>query len=365
MGFAIRCVVLALGFIQVLWVAGAVPAAAGGGGSFVDPHGRFTMMIPPDAQLVDDPGKKVDVGIRSPRKGFRVTIQTAPTNPELDLAGLIARFEAAYVGPSKQWPLKLRQKRGNVGRLPAFDGLYEGNRMRVRVVIARGRNTDFVFMLMAPLEGYEDSVRDFEWIIANFRPAATELGEPSQPREGTVQEGLEAMVRPLAPAPPPSTPRRFAEPGFGFAIDYPVDWVAIKASPTAVVFSGREGTEAFLATVSIQNVRPPEVEGPDKATKAVLADLRGQLERDAHGVAYLGEGGFSYPGSGPALKGHQFLVTYSSGNEHYKQWTVILPRSDAAIVHIWSYRTPERFFNLFRPIAEGMLRGWTVGSDQN
>lgn len=360
MGFAIKRLAFTLGFIQVLWVAGAAPLAAAGSGSFVDPHGRFTMMIPPDAQLVDGPDKKVDVGIQSPRKGFWVTVQTAPTNPQFKMLDLVRRFEDAYVGPSKQWPLKLAQSRGNVGLLPAFDGLYEGTRMRARVVIARGRNTDFVFMLMAPPARFQESVRDFDWILANFRPAAVELGEQLQPREGVVQEGLEAMVRAQAPAPPPASQRRFAEPGYGYAIEYPVDWVAIKASPTAVVFGGREGTEAFLATVSIQNVRPPEAESPGEAAKAVLAGLRDQLERDSHALAYLGEGGFSYHGNGATLEGLQFLATYSSDNEHYKQWTVVLPRSDAAIVHIWSYRSPERFFNLFRPIAEGMLRGWSL-----
>jgi hypothetical protein len=362
MGFAIKRLMFALGFVQVLWVIGAGSAMAAGASSFVDPHGRFALMVPPDAQIVDDPDKKFDVGIRSARKGFRVTVQTAPTNPQFDLAGLIGRFEAAYVGPSKQWSLKLGQRRGNVGRLPSFDGLYEGNRMRVRVVVARGRNTDFVFMLMAPLGGYEDAARDFDWILANFRPAATELGEQPRLQEGTVQEGMEAMVRAPAPAPPPSAPRRFADPGYGYTLDYPVDWVAIKASPTAVVFGGREGTEAFFATVSIQNVRPPEAEGPGEAVKMVLADLREQLDRDAHGIAHLGAGGFPYKRNGLSLEGQQFLVTYSSDREHFKQWTVVLPRNDAAIVHIWSYRAPERFFNLFRPIAEKMLRGWTLQS---
>ena len=349
--------------LALLLAAGWQAVAATGSGSYVDPHGRFTMMVPPGAQVVDTEGK-IAVGIQS-RKGYAISIQTGRADPKLGLDQLVARFESTNVGPTKRWPLKVSQQAINVGRLPAYDAVYEGNRSRVRMVVARGRNTNFVFIFQSSPAHFAKLVREFEWLLANFRPAPVELGEQPKRQDGTVQAGMESLVKQPAPPPPPMAPRRFADPEYGFSMEYPVDWVSIKASATAVWFGGREGTEAYNATVSVQNVQPAKAKDPADAAERVLEDLRKQLETGAYDVQYLGEGPFSYMRGGFALDGHQFLVVYAVGNNRFKQWTVVLPRPRGTVAHVWTYRTPEPLFNLFRPTAETMLKGWRIEATVN
>jgi hypothetical protein len=155
--------------------------------------------------------------------------------------------------------------------------------------------------------------------------------------------------------------QRFADRGLGFAVAYPDAWVAVREGSFLVVFSGREGTEAFRATVSIENVRPPGAGTPTAATAAVLADFKMRLARavpdirtEAETPIFRGEGE-------KRIEGSQFLVNYSYGGERFRKWVVIMRRTAAPVVHIWSYTAPRDRFDLFRPIAEAMLESWTIG----
>lgn len=155
--------------------------------------------------------------------------------------------------------------------------------------------------------------------------------------------------------------QRFADPGLGYTVAYPDSWIAARESPFLVVFSGREGTEAYRAIVSIENVKPPGAVSPTAATAAVLADFKMRLVRTVPDIRTEAETPIFRGAGDKRVEGSQFLVHYSHGGEMFRKWVVIMRRTSAPVVHIWSYTAPRDRFDLFRPVAEAMLESWTIG----
>ena len=337
--------------------AAADEAAPSVAGPYVDPRERFTLSIPPSANSAE-PTKTLDLSIRS-RSGYVINLQTAPAQPDLTMESMRGKLEEKYLGDTKIWLEKLREDFVKFAGLPTFDGVYQGNRTRTRVVIARGRRTEFVFMFFSPPDFYDQLVPEFDRVLASFRPALSEAwADPAPPP---------AAARPQAPAvaaaqqaSPPMAQKRFADPKFGFSIDYPADWVARQPSGSSVIFSGAKDSPAYYSTVSIQNASPGTTGTAGPAVGAVLADLKSQLAAAPGGVTYLGERAYVYERNGLRLEGREFLVTYVRGAQRFKQLTVIVPRPGGTVVHIWSYAAPENRFQEHQAMAETMLKSWTI-----
>ena len=155
--------------------------------------------------------------------------------------------------------------------------------------------------------------------------------------------------------------QRFTDPGLGYAVAYPEQWIAAREGPFLVVFSGREGTEAYRATISIENVKPPGAVSPTAATAAVLADFKMRLVRAVPDIRTEAETPIFRGAGDRRVEGSQFLVHYGHGGEMFRKWVVIMRRVSAPVVHIWSYTAPRDRFDLFRPVAEAMLESWTIG----
>ena len=346
----LRTATLAALFLAVLGFA-AASALAASPGTYQDPRARFVLAVPPDARVMEK-GDGSNVAIES-RKGYRITLQTGPTNSAVSLPDMARKLEALHLGPSKIWRLKLGERATSIGGLPALETGYEGSGTRVRVYIVRGRKTDFVFMFFAPPRKFDVMMSNFDWVLQNFQLSSDEL-----PSGQTVS----AQV---APKPVPhhvaaNSGRRFADGDLGYAINYPDDWMMEKPTAFSTVFSGRQGTEAYYATVRIQNVKPKTASGPKQAMVGVLDNLKAKLAAGAGELAYLAEGPFLYDRQGVRLEGHQFMVAYVNKGQRFRQWTVVMPRSLGTVTHIWSYASQDLRFDVFRPIAEEMLRSWTL-----
>ena len=154
--------------------------------------------------------------------------------------------------------------------------------------------------------------------------------------------------------------QRFADRGLGFAVAYPETWIAAREGPYLVVFSGREGTEAFRATVSIENVLPPGAGTPTAAIAAVLADFKMRLARAVPDIRTEAETPIFRGAGDKRIEGSQFLVHYNHGGEMFRKWVVIMRRAALPVVHIWSYTAPSDRFDRFRPVAEAMLESWSI-----
>ena len=155
-------------------------------------------------------------------------------------------------------------------------------------------------------------------------------------------------------------PKRFAEPGYGYSIQYPGDWVVARSSDNTATFSGKEGTDAFHAIVSIQNVKPPEAKSSAQAAVQAFADLKASLSREANNVIFVGEQPLTYKNENLSLEGRQMVVTYTYAGERFRKWALVLPRPSGTVAHIWSYTAPDARFKTFRPFADAMLKSWTI-----
>ncbi len=232
--------------------------------AYVHPVLKYVLSIPPGTQVAER-GERRDVAIHS-RQGYRINIQTKAANPGASSQDMIARMEALYLGPGRAWSRKLGEGPMTVAGMPAQQALYEGSGTQMEVVVARGRITDFVFIFFAPPRDFNILKSKFDWVLDNFRPAAGEAAAKSA-------SPLQAAVPP--PDAPEKTDRRhFADPKFGFSIDYPANWIIVKPSPFAVIFRATEGTDAFYSTVSIRNIRPSLAAGQKQVATAVLSDLK-------------------------------------------------------------------------------------------
>ena len=329
---------------------------------YVHPEKEFTFAIPPGAQLSERGGNE-GLSIRS-RKGYVISVQTGPASPKTPMSEMIGRLEARYLGKHKQWNYKSGERSITVGGLSAYDAVYEmigrlearylgkhNARTRTRVVvIARGRTTDYVFMFFAQSEKFGRLVAEFDWLLDSFRPPAGDRPWTSV-AAATTAPATEAR---------PAVSKRFRDRDLGYAISYPTDWSVSKRTDFTMVFSGRPGTDATNALVSIQNVQPPSVAGPDDAQTQVIANFRAQLNRGGSGVTSISETPFSYARGTLELSGRQFETSYTRASERYRQWTVVIPRPGGTVVHVWSYACPEAEFDRYRPIAETMLASWTI-----
>ena len=239
----------------------AAPVPAAKIKHYVDPQQRFSLAIPPDA-AIEKPRPEVALSLQS-REGYAMRLQIGAAAPGLALSDMSRRMEARYLGASKVWSTKLGERVISVAGMQAYDALYEGTRTRTRVVIARGQRSDYVFMFFAPIEQFETFTPRFEFMLDSFRPAPGETAAKPPPPAETARQPAAKVAAP-APAPAsrlpvsPASAQRFSDPAAGYSIAYPIDWMIDRQSTHTIIFSGKEGSHAYYATVSIQNTAPPQ-----------------------------------------------------------------------------------------------------------
>ena len=337
---------------------------------FIHPARGFSLPLPAGV-AVSHRGKEMHVAVRSP-KGYVMNLQTGDSNVLVPLPGMLGRLESHYLSERGPWLRKLSDGTVIVAGLPGIDATYQGHRTKTRVVVARGTRTDFVFTFTAPLDLYDEHVLTFNWVLGNFvpgegeRPAQAPVADAADPkapktpanvpvRAGDHVASLAAgRPDPGPSAPPPPDMKRFVEPGYGFLMDYPKQWTVSKPTAFTATFSGPEGAASHDAVVSVQNVNPAGARTGDESALMATADLLKALETGTRGMTVLGEGKLAEsPGS-------QFIARYEYSGKAYRKWAVVVPRPAGTIAHIWSFTAPEGSFESYRPVAESMLRSWTL-----
>ncbi len=328
---------------------------------YTQPAKLYGIAVPPGATIEEaSPNAAV---IRSPH-GYVLRMQHAPQS-DIGLPDMAAKLESLYLGPAKTWSTKLSQKNTTVGGLTALEAVYEGSNIRSKAIIARGAKTDFVLIFSAPGEAYDTRIRDFSWMLDNFRPAAGEVTVAAAAEPATLPAEPKAATPAVAPlATLPEDVGQFGERDVGYTVAFPNDWMATRLNPAAVLLSGREGSDAYYATVGIQNIQPPKAGGSQEAMAIVIAGLKSELSEKARDVRYFDEGSLAYEKKDLTLKAHQFVVTYIDGDQRYKQWTMVLPRPSGTVIHVWSYRAPETQFDIYRPIADAIRQSWRIDVPQ-
>jgi len=163
--------------------------------------------------------------------------------------------------------------------------------------------------------------------------------------------------KPATPIKPKATasdgPQRFAEPGFGYTMPYPPNWVYEKPSQWTVVFSGPKGTDSYYSTVTVQNLQAATYPTMD----AVVADLKAQLKASGkkhrwhHTLPYL------HMDDAGNIQGKQFTMEYWEGKEKLRRSGILIPRPEFGVYHYWSYTAPEALWGESLDLAEAMRDG--------
>ncbi len=320
--------------------------------TYLHPVRKFVLAIPLGADLAER-GDAVHISIRS-RRGYIINIQTGDANPALTLAQMASKLEAQYLGLGKPWSRKIGGKDTTVAGLQAIETMYEGANTRVKVIIARGAKTDFVFIFFAPVDAFGKLEYEFDWFLLNFQPNPADL-------LSVVKSGAKASASPEKPAAMAAVPpKRFSQSGYGYSIQYPGDWEVTRPSDTIATFSGKKGTAAFQVVVDIQNVKPAEAKTPGEAADQVLADLKASLTREAADLSIIGEKPLTYKSGNLSLAGRQMVVVYTYAGQRHRKWAVVLPRPDGMVAHIWSYTAPDSRYQEYRPIADAMFKSWII-----
>ncbi len=337
----------------------------------------FMLVAPPGATIEERvPGQQIAI---QSRKGYALNVQVGDANPDRTTASMFASLESKYLGEGRPWDRKTAKRELKVAGLPATEATYEAASTRTKVVIARGLKTDFVFMFFAPIMHFEKLSGDYEWILAGFRPAPNE--RPETPTAAPpVVSSAPAEVPPLrAQSTPMVTPSGrkspvndsvlpdvnvFAEPGYGYRIEFPSQWVLEKASAFTNVISGPAGSPAYEAIVAVQNVQPESDNASAQAVVRVIADLKNRLRSQARDVQFFGEKPITYEKHGKRLDGAQFVANYGHAGRDFRKWALVLPRSSGSIVHVWSYTAPLDSFDAHRPVAEAILHSLHIQDEQ-
>lgn len=338
--------------------------------AYQDAKRGFMLVAPPGARFQERSGRD-QIAIQS-RKGYAVNIQMGDANPAMSTDQMFHKLEVQYLGDGKPWARKVGDKQQVIAGLPAGIAYYEAGSTKTKVVIARGNQTDFVFMFFAPISHYEKLETEFEWILASFRPAPGEKpAEPvniaEAPEPAAKQPPLRAEAASDAiPAGRPKLPEQaatpdvttFSEAGYGYRIEYPSAWHLEKLSAFTNAISGPQGTPAFDAIVALQNVRPS---GEDSdVARAALENLKSNLAQQARGVQFVGEKPVTYAKYGLKLEGHQFVASYDHQGQKFRKWALVIPRPEGGIAHIWSYTAPASRFDTYRPVAERILNSLKI-----
>ncbi|MDA0238687.1 MAG: hypothetical protein O3A84_01500 [Proteobacteria bacterium] len=319
---------------------------------FVHPDGLFTLTLPADVDIRSGDGPVAVKAVS--RNGWILTVQTGAANREIDFRGMISRLEDRYLGENLAWNKKVSERTARIGGLPALELIYDAARTRWQTIIARGQHTDFVIFVSAPPEVFADRGGEIHAILASFgtRPDEVPADRPSKVEAIPPGGSLASLAQ------------VFSDPLLGYSIGYPADWIVSQNGEFSALFSGREGTDAYFATITTQNVSPPGVAGPAVAAEIAFDEHRARLAADSTSLTYAEEKPFAYDRGGVRLLGQEFLAHYAWNGQRFAAWVVVLPNPVQPVAHIFSYAAPEERFSTYRPIADAMLRSWSISGTE-
>jgi len=150
----------------------------------------------------------------------------------------------------------------------------------------------------------------------------------------------------------------------GYTISYPSDLTAERPDPKSslVMISGKQGTEAYDATINIQNLMTTKTGGKYTDADSVVKDMQAQVKAGAKDVKYPMETrDVSYTTQkGVELKGKQFVVEYTRDGKTNRQWQVILPRPEGGYIYLLAYTAPAAIFDKYSDLAQAIIQSWNM-----
>lgn len=153
----------------------------------------------------------------------------------------------------------------------------------------------------------------------------------------------------------------FEDNQLGYKIEYPYNWIYEKQNAYRIIFSGKEGTDAYYSTISVQNVAALKADGKYTSTDLIIKDFRKQILTHGENAKFYNERKFIYKtNSGIILTGEEFISEYTRSGEKLKQWQIFLPNISGQIVYVWIYTSPVDQYDTYLEVAKDMLDSWKI-----
>ncbi len=151
----------------------------------------------------------------------------------------------------------------------------------------------------------------------------------------------------------------FDEKGFGYAIQYPDNWLYYTQQAHTAVFIGKGPGDRSLPTVMIKSLFSDKAGGTFKDVDSVIADLEKQLRAAEQAIVFNPEP-FVYARDGLNLKGKQVVTEYTLKDEKFKEWALVLPRLNGEAFFVWAYTAPRKAYDEYLPVAKAMFHSWVI-----
>ncbi len=146
-----------------------------------------------------------------------------------------------------------------------------------------------------------------------------------------------------------------------YTMKYPGNWEYEKAGDGTVIFSGKRGTTAYFSTVNIQTVLTKKTGGDFSTVKQFMADIKHQAVSQSPGVKFLESGPFEITEkNGKKDKGEYTVFSYTYKDKEFKQWQIVILRSDAQVFYAWAYTSPIAQYPNDLVVAKKMLESWII-----
>lgn len=142
------------------------PAPAKPPSSYTHPRFGFTVMVP-EGWSVDDTAPDSTVIKRADGNGL-IEIRTGPTNAPIDPVSYAAGWESVSVGPGRRLVAKRGARRVTVDGESAYEAMYDGEGVAVRVVFLGKPDRFFVFTAVAPRDDSASVFELFDRLLASF-----------------------------------------------------------------------------------------------------------------------------------------------------------------------------------------------------
>lgn len=155
----------------------------------------------------------------------------------------------------------------------------------------------------------------------------------------------------LATAAPTTLENVYCWKELGYCIRYPGTWIGAKVNDYTLLLSGKPGSEAYYATVTIASFASTLAGGRYETPPALLSAYKCDL---VSGSPLVCIDGSAYPdGSG-------YTAEFVRDGETFRQWRVVVARPDGKVFPTWAYTAPVDLYATYRPIAEAMYSSWTL-----
>lgn len=140
----------------------------------------------------------------------------------------------------------------------------------------------------------------------------------------------------------------FEDESLGFRMQYPSDWM-YEDQGNVIIFSGREGTEAYNVTVNMQNLSWGEYY---HSFDDFYEDYKGQIEGEGGRITELQEEPFIQ--NGVEYDSVGFTAGYTLDGVDYQQSIIAVDRGDG-VFHQYSYTAPDHLYDKYYEETISML----------